>query len=112
MLAVGDGGLSPSILSSGDWLLWWLSSNGEGTDGSGGPRGSFWMVGSSQEASHRCDSEVGRWLGLGSIFTKIPHEGLPIYRGFDAHARGFSILTNQSQNQLQIAADKEKLERG
>jgi hypothetical protein len=58
----------------------------------------FGMVGSSQEASHWCDSEVGRWLGLGSIFTKIPHEGLPIYRGFDAHARGFSMLTNRSQN--------------
>jgi hypothetical protein len=36
-----DGGLSPSSLSDGDRLLWWISNDGEGTDGSGGPWGSF-----------------------------------------------------------------------
>jgi hypothetical protein len=43
------------------------------------------MVGSTREIEHQHDSEVGWRLGLGSIFAKIPHEGLPIYRGFDIH---------------------------
>jgi hypothetical protein len=41
MVAASDGGLSPFSLSSGDWLLWSLSNDREGTEGSGGPRGSF-----------------------------------------------------------------------
>jgi hypothetical protein len=41
MVAAGDGGLSPSSLSDGNRLLLWLSNDGEGTDGSDGPRGSF-----------------------------------------------------------------------
>jgi hypothetical protein len=46
----------------------------------------FGMVGSVWEAAHRPDDEVGRWLGLGLGFAKIPHEGSPIYRCFDTHA--------------------------
>jgi hypothetical protein len=42
MVAAGDGGLSSLRLSDGDRLLWCLSNDGEGTDGIGGPRGSFW----------------------------------------------------------------------
>jgi hypothetical protein len=41
MVVAGDDGLSPLSLSDGDQLLWWLSNDGEGTDGSGGPWGSF-----------------------------------------------------------------------
>jgi hypothetical protein len=40
-VAAGDDDLSPSSLNDGDWLLWWLSNDREGTDGSGGPRESF-----------------------------------------------------------------------
>jgi hypothetical protein len=44
------------------------------------------MVGSVREVAHRHDREVGRRLGLGSVFAKIPHKDSPIYRGFDTHA--------------------------
>jgi hypothetical protein len=71
MVVAGDGSLSPSCLSNGDQLLWWLSNDGEGTDRSGGPRGkASRMVGSAQEAAHRRGSELGRRQGLGQDFMK------------------------------------------
>jgi hypothetical protein len=42
MVAAGDDCLSSLRLSDDDRLLWCLSNNGEGTDGIGGSRGSFW----------------------------------------------------------------------
>jgi hypothetical protein len=77
-VVAGDGGLSPSILSGGDRLLWWLSKNGEGTDGSGGPRGSFrdgWL--GTRGITPVCQQSrvVARaWLD----FCKILRQGSPI----------------------------------
>jgi hypothetical protein len=44
------------------------------------------MVVSAREPAYQCDGKVGQRLGLGLVFAKIPHEGSPIYRGFDTHA--------------------------
>jgi hypothetical protein len=38
VVAAGDDGLSPLSLSDGDWLLWRISNDGEGTEEGGGPR--------------------------------------------------------------------------
>jgi hypothetical protein len=70
LLTLGDEGLSSSSLSDGDCLLLWLSNDGEGTDRSGGPRGTFrdgWLGTGGSTTAWR---ELGRRLGLGQDFMK------------------------------------------
>jgi hypothetical protein len=86
MVVAGDGGLSPSSLRNDDRLLWWLSNDGGAPTGVVDLGEASGMVGSLREAAHQRDSEVGWWLGLGSVFGEILHEASPIYRGFDTHA--------------------------
>jgi hypothetical protein len=54
------------------------------------------LFGFAREAAHQRDGTIGQWLGLGSVFAKILHEGSPISRVLIPTHRRFSILTNIS----------------
>jgi hypothetical protein len=110
MVVAGDGGLSPSSLRNGDRLLWWLSNDGGAPTGVVDLGEASGMVGSLREAAHQRDSEVGWWLGLGSVLEKFctkPHLFIGVL--IPTH-RGFGILSNLSRNQLQITTGMEKSE--